>query len=211
MNNKNIPKKERRKNEILSAIDSFLLENFKLALFLLIVLILLLGYFFILNPKYNKIKKNVAVSNEEMTNIFENLNYYLKGLNLYIDQYKKINPELTEKISKVLPVGSKKEEMYILINQIAQNENVFLMSIDIMDKESTNKNKKDDQSTSKVPSELGVITVEAGFMGVSYQQLNNLLGALEKSLRIIDVRSVIFDPGNQSLSLKLDTYYLKEN
>lgn len=200
-----IEKPEKKKSQVFAFIDSFLLENFKVALLVFTVLILVSGYFFILKPKYEKIKEQVSLANQAIENTSENLNAYLKGLNNYIKQYEQIDPLLQEKMGKVLPAGNNKEQMYIFLEKIAQDKNLFLISLEILD----GNLKTGDKNVLAVPAELGVVSIEANFLGVDYFKLMSLLDTLEKSLQIIDVRSIAFDPKSSTVLISMNTYYLK--
>ncbi|OGF26023.1 hypothetical protein A2331_02210 [Candidatus Falkowbacteria bacterium RIFOXYB2_FULL_34_18] len=208
---KNIISKENKKNPLISLVNNFLLQYFKMVLIGFTILTLLLGYFFVLKPKYTQIKKDVALTNENTKNTSDNLKNYLLALNKYIKDYEKVESGVQEKISKVLPVGSNKESMYVLIEQIAKNENLFLTSLEITDSSIKAKTSEKNKDVSGVPGELGIISIDLSFMGGGYTNLKSLLNVLEQNLQIMDVRSINFNPSNSAISLSLDTYYLKTN
>ena len=206
--------KKNKKNFIIFWVNNFLLEYFKVALAIFTILILLSSYFFILNPKYTKIKQDTAMANESTENVSNNLQHYLKVLNGYIREYQEVDKDIKEKIDKVVPIGNNKEDLYVLMEQIAKNENLFLTSVEInsaKDVASKNTSKKGEKNKEilTTPTELGIISIDLNFIGVSYLNLKSLLNTLEKSLQIMDVRDIIFYPESTSLVLSLDTYYLK--
>jgi len=206
-------KKEKKNSKFMAWLNTFLLQYFKLSLAGFIILFLLSGYFLFLNPKYREIKKNVALTNESTKNVSNNLSHYLNILNNYIKNFDEINPVIKDKISKVLPVGSNKKELYVLMEQIAEDQNLFLTSVEIVDSSSVKTVKvvpKNAKST-LISNELGLVTVDMNFIGVDYDKMKSLLNEIEKSLQIIDIQAMVFDPGAFTLALTMNTYYLKMN
>src|SRR3989339_642069 len=160
---------------------------------------------------FNQDKKNIISKENKKNPLISLVNNFLLPLNKYIKDYEKVESGVQEKISKVLPVGSNKESMYVLIEQIAKNENLFLTSLEITDSSIKAKTSEKNKDVSGVPGELGIISIDLSFMGGGYTNLKSLLNVLEQNLQIMDVRSINFNPSNSAISLSLDTYYLKTN
>ena len=123
-----------------------------------------------------------------------------------MDKESGINPSDLSKLQKLLPDNIDNIKLVIDINQIAQTHNLTLKDIKL------------DTSIKTNPNKLGVDTSKHGTVGLSfsvtssYDNFQNFLTDLEKSLRLVDITDLSVtgnDTGIYDFSVGLKTYWLK--
>ena len=123
-----------------------------------------------------------------------------------IDKENGINPADLSRLQKLLPDNIDNIKLVIDMNQIAQNHNLTLKDVRL------------DTSIKTDPNKLGVDISKHGTVGLSfsvtssYDNFQNFLTDLEKSLRLVEVTDLSVtgsDNGIYTFSVGLKTYWLK--
>ncbi|MCK5061113.1 hypothetical protein KAR28_01025 [Candidatus Parcubacteria bacterium] len=179
---------------------------FNLIVVTVAVLILAVGFLYILRPKYNNIVKGIQLTIEEKENDKTVMERYITRLKSYQKSYNSISIRDKEAINKMIPEEYDKEELFAYMDNLAKHIGLTLNAASIM--EDKKKLGALDMKESK-EKEIQEIEMSLNFSGVDYRGLKQILTAFENSLRLIDVQTVAFSPDDNSLAVELTTYYIK--
>jgi|GEM_PF-1099439 len=204
-----------------------ILNNYFGILVVLTVLVILIGsYYLLIRPKYEKIVASINATfyeKNQLTPKYKELSDY-KSL---IEAFKKVDPRDVEKVSGLVPKEYLKEDLFTEIVYLASTKGLNVTSLNIVkDNESlasstnptgtprrgaTNNSATTTPATTlRLPSGVGSFNVRIVLGKVTYPALKDWLQTMESSLRLIDVKSLSFDPKTSSVALEMYTYYLKK-
>lgn len=201
------------KNESLKKLSGFLAAYFNLLTALIVVIILSAGFVMVLWPKYQQVDAQVKLANEQLEKEYIKLSGYLKKLQTINNDYGNINQDSINKIRKFLPAKPETESLIEKMEFVAKNNGVILNSLDIESGQG-----RPDEKTGEImppppsadlPAGVGVVKITMNMTGASYGVLKNLITVLEKSLRLMDITNLTFNPGDESVVLIINTYYLR--
>ena len=117
-----------------------------------------------------------------------------------------LNPQDMEKLSKLVPGKLDTINLIIDINTVASNFGLAISDI------SLGANKEDSSNTS-ARNDTMYEDVDFSFkVNTSYSNFISFIGALEKSLRLVDITSITFSPAEKEtydFSINLKTYWIK--
>lgn len=117
-----------------------------------------------------------------------------------------LNPQDMDKLSKLVPSKLDTINLIIDINTVASNFGLAISDISL----GANKEDKSNTSASK---DTAYDSVDFSFkVNTSYSNFISFIGALEKSLRLIDITSITFSPAEKetyNFSVNLRTYWIK--
>lgn len=208
-------------DEFKKELSVFLMQYFNLVTILAVAAVLLLGAFFLLKPKFDKVQLAKNLVSQEERDEYENLKGKFKELEDLKLTYQKIEAERAEdlvRIKTLLPDEPDIEDLFTELQNIAEQNGLMVESL-------TAELVKEEQSLvetsgtaagmpasgSEVKPErlkdLGKVKVAASIKGVNYRSLKNLIRLLEGNLRLLDIASIDFSPAGQSVSLDLVAYY----
>jgi Tfp pilus assembly protein PilO len=168
----------------------------------ILVIIASIGIFFgLVKPKYADIK----VQQEELESYKDTLEE-AKKLDAMV---KKLETEISSldkedmsKLEKLLPDTVSNVNLIIDINNIAANSGLALRNIELKEVESGKSNNK-----------ALYDSIDLSFnVSASYETFLSFLGALERSLRLVDITNISFAPGNEDrydFKVTVRTYWLK--
>lgn len=203
----------KNKNESFNKLNGFLAAYFNLITGLIVIIILSAGFAFVILPKYRQVDTKVKTANEQMEKEYIKLSGYLKKLQAINNDYGNINQDSINKIKKFLPAKPETESLIEKMEFVAKNNGVILGSLQVDDGLSKPDEKTGAAQSSLVnanlPPDVGVVKITMNMSGASYGVMKNLISVLEKSLRLMDITQLTFGPGDESLTLLIDTYYLK--
>ena len=203
----------KNKNESLNKLNGFLAAYFNLVTALVVIIILSIGFVFVILPKFRQVDAKVKLANEQLEKEYIKLSGYLKKLQAINNDYGNINQDSINKIKKFLPVKPETESLIEKMEFVAKNNGVILNSLEVDAGLG-----RPDEKTGEVqpttpnpdlPPGVGLVKITMNMTGVSYGVLKNLINVLEKSLRLMDVTNLTFSPGDESVVLNIDTYYLR--
>ncbi|MFH0892298.1 MAG: hypothetical protein V1867_05965 [Candidatus Falkowbacteria bacterium] len=198
--------------EQITRLNLFFLDYFRLITLAAMLLFFAIGFFYLLKPKYDTIRLNIAESYENKQAEYEQLENYHRNLIQYANTYKNISQADKDRINAMVPDGDSYKELYYLMNDIVSRHYMILKGLEIkpedapvaVDKEVAGKTNKEANAARR-----GKIEVSMDIIGVNYDGLKKLLAAIENNLRLMDVNKIDFDPGARTVNLEVALYYLK--
>ncbi len=210
-------KTERERKIFLKKINTFLIKYFKFFVLFLVLLVLALGYLFLLGPKYKEIQTMIKHSQEQRREIFLAKQKKLNRLESYIESYDKFSSLEKEKINYILPKKYNQEELFSELNYLVEKNNLILKNISVKGGKTQvefGQTKKDIEARVqnpilKAPPGVQKYAVDVSILGTNYYSLKNLLSTLENNLKLLDITQLNFSPGSKTVNLTLMTYYLK--
>lgn len=207
----NISAKSGKKNETINRLNAFMAAYFNLLLFMIVALILVGGLLLYVWPKYIQIDKKIAEANKQLDQEQLKLSSYLQKLKETNENYRSINKDSVDKIKKFLPNKPEVENLIEKMEFVAKNNGILLNSLDVDSGQSKTGEPGGiaKSAIGNLPSGVGIVKITMNLSGVSYAGLKNFVKVLEGSLRLLDVTSLAFSPQSESLSLSMETYYLK--
>lgn len=193
----------------------FYVKHFKIFVVLLFLILLLPGYFLLINPENTKYKQNKSSALlQEQT-----LNQKMLQLQKYkkiIINYEALDPQDKQKIGEIIPIGPDEANLYINLESLAEQVRAEVSSINIQLNEE--KNPTSQKVPAKTPAEpvqknitgqLKSLTVNLSLTSISYNKIKQLFALIETNVRLMDIKSFVFSPSDGSLSLVLTAYYLR--
>lgn len=181
----------------------------------LILIIISLGLFFgYIDPNYRgtdlsgetRSIKSLQAEDGEYQTALNNTTAIRQKRDALVTKRGEISPTDLAKLEELLPDNVDNIKLVIDMNQIAQNHNLSL------------KNLKLETATKSEPNKLGQDNNKYGTVGLSfsvnssYDNFQNFLTDLEKSLRLVDITDLSVtgnDTGLYDFSIGLKTYWLK--
>lgn len=175
-------------------LNIFLNNNFKWFMMFVVLLIFVLGYFFILKPKYEETLKLTQVITRRDELDIDKKQQDLESIKDFLLSYSKIEKKYMDKVQKILPSKYNQEELFTEFNHIVSKNELLLKNISISGITDLGKLKQ--------------ISVRLEVSGVDYRAFKNLLHSLETNLKLIDVVNVNFNPTARTSAILINTYYL---
>ncbi|MFA6215883.1 MAG: type 4a pilus biogenesis protein PilO [Patescibacteria group bacterium] len=181
------------------------IKYYKSITFIFVGLILFLGYYFILEPKYNEVgvggKYNLSTMQEELNK----RKAYLDNLRKLNNNYQNINQTEIEKLKQILPSDQDIPGLFVQLQSLAEESGLLLAGVSINEVPEAKKIAKGSSEAviKKLNVSLNLISTGKG----SYEEVKIFLTALEDNLRLFDVNSVYFAPDSANYSINLFTYY----
>jgi len=170
-------------------------------IFILASVAIFLGY---IDKVYGEIKE-LKAQEQSLDSALDNSLKFKTMLDALGDKYKSISNEDLNKIEKMLPGHVDNIRLIRDIDGIATRFGMFPRGMEVNVSEEKNKIGSDGNSIGKVTVSFSVAS--------PYRTFVELLGELEKSLRIMDVTSISFSSSEQDMyefSITLQTYWLKQ-
>ncbi|MBI2484347.1 hypothetical protein HYV71_04150 [Candidatus Uhrbacteria bacterium] len=153
------------------------------------------SYVYLLQPRVqlylNGGELNLKAIREKLTDREQ----YLADLKSFHAFYEERGAQGNDALSVLLPLVPDNESLFGFFEEIAP-DGVQLEAIDIAP-----------QLPKKGKQTIQNITVALSYVGVQYETLKLLLGALETNKRLIDVDSFSFDPVGRLATLTVKLYY----
>ncbi len=193
----------------------FFANFFNLFVVLMCLLILAAGYLFLIKPKYDFVASNQRVIEEEK--MYQQKIDYLKQLNEIKALYATVSAEDKSKIDTVLSAGQDIDSLKIaLLREIgyigringASVENLEPKVLDNTDGKFISLKKGRDTMPANAP--LDIILITFTLEKTDYEQLQRILVRLERSIRLLDVTAVDFDPALRRAKIELYAYHYKK-
>lgn len=206
--------------QVKNKINIFLYKYFNLVVLCIVVIILTFGYLSFIKPKYDQINNEYKTASVEEDSKYLERKKYLKQLEDLKQEYQEISVVDIEKIKIMLPEEDNHEELFAQFEDIILKNGLLLTSLSISEVESKLVDTKalkeendsaEDSSSNEGILEIKTILVSLSFLGTDYEGLKNILSILENNLRLFDINSLSFNPGGNSTSLELYTYFLEKD
>ncbi len=209
--------KENKNEYIKQKINFFLVNYFHWLKISLFLIILLLGAFLIIKPKYVKAIKGIEQLKEQNQAKYDILQEHLNQLNKINESYKKISSDNIEKINNMLLSEQHYEDLFPQMEAIIKKRGLFLQSIDInsgeedesQKKRASKANKDADGAAIKLPAGIIKVSINMSIVGVDYVNLKGLLNDFENNIQLLDIVNLNFALSDQSASFMVNTYYME--
>ncbi|MFA4871796.1 MAG: hypothetical protein WC610_01930 [Patescibacteria group bacterium] len=195
---------------------------FKAIILLIIMAVLVLGYFMVIKGQYKKLQKSQKIDLVQLQNMINRLEKDNAYMTENIDKNIEFSPAEERLLSLALPDQFDFPSLIIQLGSLAGRYGFTVANINAKEAVGIAKPKSGGQDTSKSqnfsPSEdnnsqLKKINVEMAVVGGNYNAFKNFIQAMENSVMFFDVLSVNFKAGDiaaQKYSLNFATYYFKE-
>ena len=172
---------------------------FRLIVFLAVIVVLAVGYWLVLAPKWEiKIKKN-----QNLSALQDSVNK-LKADSDFLSQYSSkiidFTPTEERQLSLALPDEFDLPSIIVQLTKLASDYKFIVEDIQV---EEVGANGLADKNIKRVDIEISV----SGVGGNDYGNFSKLIEALESSLMIFDVKAISFTPQEVGYKLELSTYY----
>lgn len=180
--------------EYQNKIKKFLAANFRIFALITPLIILFVGYFYILKPKYDYLKETGGLTIKTLQKSLDLKKEYLKNLNELKVTYNNLSDEEKNKLEQILPLKKDLPNLFVHFESLVKQNGFQLGGIDFKEEDFTER--------------IKALSISLGLKGGNYQLLKGFLKNLEEDVKMVDVISVSFTKEGYSLTLK--TYYLKE-
>lgn len=181
---------------------------------LLSILLIGLGYMFILKPKIYEHKKIPELTLEYQQEILNQRQRKLQQLNNLIVDYKKLPNSHFNKINELLPSANEAPILFTHLSGLAKANDTVLLNVSVSELGDRNLTTLFVTEGMAVTKNLKVIDVTANFMGKvgndSYSYFKQMLNAIAKNIRLFDIQYISFSPTLSNFSFNARTYYLKD-
>jgi len=179
---------------------------YKIITVVLVIAIVALGYYYILEPKYQQVGVGGAYNLDNLKNELAQKQKYLEDLKKLEASYQKVSQEKSEKLEKILPKDKDISGLFVQLQALAEEQGLFLDSVSINEVPEAIKG---NQAADKI-KKLGVSLNLTGSANSGYGEIKDFLSLLEYNLRLFDVNAVYFSPDSPNYSINLFTYYQPE-
>lgn len=204
-----MPVEQRKNNLFLRLLSKYITY---VAIFLGIGLVVL-GFMFILRPKYNANKAQPELTLTYQQEQLDQRKAKLDQLNDLIADYKNLPTSHFKKVNELLPSENEGPLIFTHLSAIAKAHDSALISASV--NEVGGRDLVDlliNENVSK-PTNLQIIQVNAEFLGKSgvgsYEYYKELLDAFQRSVKLFDIENISFSPEAANFSLNARTYYLQ--
>ena len=181
-------------------LNQLLINHFKLTIFLVVVIILVLSSYFILLPKYQRIAIGGEYDLKTIENNKQSLEQYLADLKKLDKTYRQITSSQKEKLYKILPKEKEIAELFIQLAAIAEKNNFILLNINVNEQ-----NTKKTKSTTS--DNIRKLDINMNLVGGDYSALKKFLHDVESSLRLLDIKTISFNPDSNYYLINLVAYF----
>ena len=194
-------------------INILLVRYFKWLIAFLVLVVFILGYFFLLKPKYEEIAKLTGDGQLSKEQEYLERREYLDKLKNLVAVFQSVKSSEIKKIDYILKPKDVPEELFSQVEAIVKKNGLLLKSLKIESggEESKDSSQKVSRTTEEktevaLPPEIGKTKATLEVLGVDYFGLKSLLASMENNLMLMDVASVNFAPEGNSAQLTFYVY-----
>lgn len=182
---------------------------------LMCIVVLAAGFWFLILPKYRFVKSDQRVIEE--VNVYKQKLSYLKQINQIKALYATVSVEDKKKIDQMLSAGEDgdslqiallREISYIVKAQGAIVETPQIQELDTSAGKFIDLNKE--KNNTPTDPNVRIIDINMTISHLSYDQLKAILARWERSLRLLDVVKLDYDPALSRAKVELYAYHLQK-
>lgn len=194
-------------------INQFLNEYYKYLLWIIVVIIIFIGYFLFISPQYKTLQDTGLFEQREAETILSERQQNLSDLKQMRQAYDTLEIRTWRSLNNILP---KESEIYLLFAEMetfARNNNLDLTSININANAAiaSPADTKADAKAANIPGSIKAIDISVNIDGInSYENFKLFLDNIENNIRILDVKSMSYSPEKTQYTLSFTTYYLPD-
>ncbi len=184
---------------------AFYFNKYYIGAIILVVLIILAGgYFLFINKIVTEIQDIGVADLHSREQVLKSYQNTLKQLEALQEQYARITKNEKDQLNSILPTEAEIPELIIEIKEFIKKNELALLSISTGSLGSLRKSEQA-ASTSADFRELNLSITVSGIN--SYFKLKSFLDNISVSLPLLELHSLSYDPGAESYTLNLTTYY----
>ncbi|MFA5184038.1 MAG: hypothetical protein WC456_00765 [Patescibacteria group bacterium] len=204
------PRNQKNKN----ALNLFLRNYFPALIAAALVLFLGLAYFFFLGPKFSAAQASIRANLDSEQRLYLNSLKKLASYRSIEELYRKIDAKDLQRFNGVLPDNYVPERLFGEIEEMVAQGGWLIGSLTIS---APGEDRAGDTVEGEVAApdlvsagqNLGLYNINLSIASIDYAGLKKLLKIFENNLRLFDVTTVNFSPGDDSAEIVLSTYYYK--
>lgn len=191
-------------------------KYFSYCVIVIIVGIGLLGYVFLIGPKYSAIQGIGLLEFTSRQSQLEQKQQELAQLEQLAREFSDLNRSELQRIEEVLPKTPQAGDLFAQFEVLAQRSEVRLSSISVNKGDTfpvADTGEADVVTQSPALQSVGVLDINIKVASLdSYAKLKVFLDNIEKNMRLVDLTSLQYltETGQDSYSLNLKAYYLKD-
>lgn len=183
-----------------SFIRYFQVIIFSFIILLILLTAVLLYYFYtsdieVLDDQISK-QEELLVTRQQQINEFKNKE----------SDYSKLE-DSTMQVLDTLPTDKRLADVYIELETIAIKNNIDINSINIISVTPAGKDNKK-KSKDKIDN-VEKLEVNLELESVDYYTLKDFINDIERSIRLMDIKSILYTPETEGFSISLYAYYLE--
>jgi hypothetical protein len=192
-------------NKLLKGVLELAHKYFLFVALIVFAVIIIIGYIFLIQPKYVAVSDKVKADEEQKTKELDNLTSYSDRLLKYRNEYNGISVDDKERINGLIAGNYVPESVFAEMEKLIFSRGLILNSIDVSSQAKTSGADGGGQG-----SGVGETTIKLDITGVNYEGLKQLLAIMESNLRLLDVKKVSFSPGDNAAQLEIVSYYINQ-
>jgi len=177
--------------------DNLFKKQFWLMAILAVFLPLLLIWIFLITPTRAKMGGSKEDLNQAKI-LLENTKQSSQTASQSASLINQIEASNLQKLHEFLPSTSDREGLLQILEDKAKESGFVLKTMEI-----------NEAVKEVLPARVKALRIAANFVGGDYKAFKNLLSALEKNARLLDISSLSFGGGGGSYSLNFRTYWLE--
>lgn len=206
----------KKKNKGSDKLNIILNQRLRIFNIMVFIIVLAAGYFFLISPQLKKFaaaKNSLLPDRLEQLNILDDYNQRMAELELLVNTYEATHQTELAKLDGVLPDKAQMPELIAQLDALVTQSGFRLISLEVLEDEiatSSLKPDKEKQEANQDLSGLRAVGISLVVAGGDYLNFKELIGNIEKHVRILDVVSIIFKGGLNEYSILLNTYFFEE-
>lgn len=163
----------------------------------LVLLFAILAYLFVFLPRIGRLVPGGDLDVTGFRQRVAETQAYMAQLTVADEAFKQVNAERKTRVTNAVPLQADAPGLYVTLDTIAAAHGMQLTAIDVT---------PDDKVIS--PTGSRAVNITANVNGATYQQFKLFLSDLERSERLLDLRSVVFTPGSGQYDLAIRGYWI---
>lgn len=177
-----------------------------------IVLIMVLGWFVLLQREYNTLRNSGIIGYQATIERLQERQTYLQSLREMERSYNELNQEQLRQMEQILPVGFDATTAMARVEEFARQAGLELLSVDVSSGgEVTAEGEEAASTAAPANSNLRVaqislnLTAEDG----SYEELKRFLDTIDSFVPVMNLAAISYAPATTSYAIQLETYYIE--
>ncbi|OQX70998.1 hypothetical protein B6D52_02915 [Candidatus Parcubacteria bacterium 4484_255] len=158
-------------------------------IFAFLIILSSINYFLFFRPKLAQTRNNGPLDIDYYQSILDEQRMYLNKLAKLKTRADKIDRREVKKLDYVLAQEAYIPSILNQINVLSEQSNLELTGLNL-------------------DFDNGVINLNLGFKGGTYQDIKKFIKQIETNIRIMDINELSFQNIGNTLNLKIQTYYL---
>lgn len=205
-----------------NALNRWLNRYFSAVIAAFFLIFLFVAYFVVILPKAQLTEEAIRANVLAQKNLYEKSKKKLANLQALAEVYSQVKPADLEKFNAVLPGYYPPEKIFGELEEIISRGGWRIIDIKLASDQDVDENglpiltetlgEDSDKAvvvTGSKSKNVGQINMAFSVSAIDYAGFKQLLRTLENNLRLFDVVSVQFLPGQDLATFKVKTYYYK--